>query len=393
MDIKETGIKTAAHVGRHILTDYVPLDGVINLSIDAAGIMYNEKRYGNDVKGTTDVLRIMPKNMLLPIQGFKDNKYHVLVTTDHFKQILEGSNLGLRALTRGGARLIALSLAKYAIGKGISLGADLLTDDEAISEFAENPIVKYIHSLYALERLCFEWLNPRLHVIHSVQFFGLQPVTTGMGFTELKDNRIQSFQGNEFHTILSPYEYILFNQPIHVVDDGVVVDIVNRYSDRAGRRLDIQFARANIEEFLGNRVIIQHNPFIRSVYANVQKNSMSKLKIGDKVFRGDVIGRVGMSGHFPSPFLFFSTQLIGPKISNSKFADMLLGNLRPTISSRSQFWAPHFESNILDYEEQYGKNVYDLMERFASHKINYRMKGTQLGELCFVKQFRNIAVE
>ena len=55
---------------------------------------------------------------------------------------------------------------------------------------------------------------------------------------------------------------------------------------------------------LGNYIIIKHKSKEFSVYAHLRENSLC-LKKGDKVKRGEVIAKVGNTGHSTEPHLHF----------------------------------------------------------------------------------------
>lgn len=327
------------------------------------------------IQNSKDFDKILPSNMKLPVPGFVNQNYHIFVTTSHFNDMMKHSSTSQKLY----AGFAAFKGAGEIIGNSDKLWKAMTGDSNTSPIGLMTRIAwqnKYIATM----------VNPRLHYVFSMHFFGVQPVMGGFGFTELKDNKIQSFGDNDWHTVLTPWEFIIHGKPVHSATDGKIIDIINKYEDRPRYDTTLQFGSWTPEEYLGNQIIIEYNKMVRIVYANMQKNRFTK-RVGDIVKAGDIIGHVGCSGMFPSSYLFFSIQLAG-------LSAPILGNMRVTIPSRLYTWAGHMESRIVKDNEYYGGTVEgDILERFDSHKINYRYQTGKIYDMSFVKQLPRVQVE
>ena len=100
-------------------------------------------------------------------------------------------------------------------------------------------------------------------------------------------------------------DYFCYGQPILAPAPGVVVEIYDDVPDSpgAGTGWVDPFARG----FRGNFVIIQHAEVEYSFLAHLIPESVC-VKKGDRVERGQEIGRCGNSGHSTEPHLHFHVQ-------------------------------------------------------------------------------------
>ncbi len=91
-----------------------------------------------------------------------------------------------------------------------------------------------------------------------------------------------------------------FGREIIAPADGVVTDVINGVRDNAP-------ASMNPYSALGNAVLIQHRENEVSVLAHLKLDSI-KVKVGDKVAKGQPIGLCGNSGNSSEPHLHYHLQ-------------------------------------------------------------------------------------
>lgn len=103
-------------------------------------------------------------------------------------------------------------------------------------------------------------------------------------------------------------DYISYGAPLLAVADGTVVSVVKRLPDaQAG----VQTPTLTIPELPGNYVVLKIAPRRYAFYAHMAPGSAS-VKLGDKVERGERIGRVGNSGSTTGTHLHFAV-MNGPQ--------------------------------------------------------------------------------
>lgn len=331
------------------------------------------------VTGWMDVFNLMPKYMKLPIRGFRNPNFHSFVTTDHFNELLTARGVmhaGMSFLIA--KKLVARNLLMYGSNSAGGLAGAMGLDPESKSTFLVNFIAHNKHVITIL--------LPRLNYLFSVHFFGVQPVSSGRGLTEFRNNKINSFV-DVMHRVLDPYEYIMYNHPVHAVADGTVVSIENSYNDQVGRLFEVNFGSIKPDEYLGNTIEIEHENKIRSIYGNLKRNA-AVVRIGQKVRAGDMISRVGLSGKHPSPYLFFSIATPGLKIP-------IAGNIRVGLRAASGIWDTHFEYKLFDLantltDEERNENFFNYIR---TDQIRYTFAPTRLVDGTLVKQLPKIEVE
>jgi murein DD-endopeptidase MepM/ murein hydrolase activator NlpD len=118
-------------------------------------------------------------------------------------------------------------------------------------------------------------------------------------------------------------DYFAFGQDVIAVADGTVVETVDKYTDddaklkQENETYDQYDQRIQSEQMqslsqdpytvAGNYIVIRHNDSEYSMYAHL-KNGSVKIKKGDVVKRGQVIGSVGNTGSSTEPHLHFQLQ-------------------------------------------------------------------------------------
>ena len=95
-------------------------------------------------------------------------------------------------------------------------------------------------------------------------------------------------------------DYFAFGREILAPADGKVTDVINGVRDNVPGSM-------NPYSGLGNAVFIQHREYEVSVLAHLKLGSI-KVKVGDKVKRGQVIGLCGNSGNSSEAHLHYHLQ-------------------------------------------------------------------------------------
>jgi murein DD-endopeptidase MepM/ murein hydrolase activator NlpD len=96
-------------------------------------------------------------------------------------------------------------------------------------------------------------------------------------------------------------DYLAYDEPLLAVADGTVVSVV---SDNAEATPQVITPDQTFEQLGGNYVIIDIGGDNFAFYAHMVPGSAS-VRIGDKVTRGQVIGRLGNSGNTTEAHLHF----------------------------------------------------------------------------------------
>lgn len=123
-------------------------------------------------------------------------------------------------------------------------------------------------------------------------------------------------------------DYYAYGQEILAMADGVVVTAIDGVPDSAPGEL-------NATSLTGNLIVLEHTGGVHSAYAHLIPGSL-KARPGDRVRRGQVIGRCGNSGHSSEPHLHVQFQ-DGPRLDRSwgvegVFAEAMV--VRDGMSSR-----------------------------------------------------------
>lgn len=95
-------------------------------------------------------------------------------------------------------------------------------------------------------------------------------------------------------------DYYAFGRELLAPADGVVTEVIDGVRDNAPGSMNPLSA-------LGNAIFIQHNEHEVSVLAHLKQGS-TKVRAGDKVTMGQVIGLCGNSGNSSQPHLHFHLQ-------------------------------------------------------------------------------------
>lgn len=95
-------------------------------------------------------------------------------------------------------------------------------------------------------------------------------------------------------------DYFAFGREVLAPADGTVIEIIDGVRDNAPGSM-------NPFSALGNCVVLQHREDEVSVMAHFQQGSL-QVKAGDKVKRGQVLGRCGNSGNSSEPHIHYHLQ-------------------------------------------------------------------------------------
>jgi urea transporter len=113
-----------------------------------------------------------------------------------------------------------------------------------------------------------------------------------------------------------PEHFYCFNKPVLACADGIIENVVDNIEDN-------EIGKVNTAQNWGNTVVIKHLDGLYSKVSHLKKNSV-KVKIGDTVKEGQLLGLCGNSGRSPEPHLHFQVQAtpyIGSKTLKYPFAD------------------------------------------------------------------------
>lgn len=111
-------------------------------------------------------------------------------------------------------------------------------------------------------------------------------------------------------------QYYCWGQEVYAPCDGIVVEAKDGYRERPRTNLfkDLSNACKNarcfdpekddIQEVAGNVIIIEYDKNVYAALAHLQAGSI-QVSIGQRVKKGDLVGRVGHSGNSLAPHLHF----------------------------------------------------------------------------------------
>ena len=138
--------------------------------------------------------------------------------------------------------------------------------------------------------------------LFGMNFVGVQQMRY-KGFTTYLDRNLSSFS-SRLHYALNPSEFVLYGEPVYSMTDGEVVEVLDKFPDQISRKsLQNIGMNTSADELYGNRIIIQHG-LLEYIYSGLQRNSVQRFHVGDKVTAGQEIGRVGCQGVVgTSPYL------------------------------------------------------------------------------------------
>lgn len=95
-------------------------------------------------------------------------------------------------------------------------------------------------------------------------------------------------------------DYFCFDKPVYAPASGIVSELIDGIQDN-------KIGDINTEQNWGNSVVIKHTEFLYSQISHLKEGSI-KVRKGDFIKKGDIIGTVGNSGHSPYPHIHFQIQ-------------------------------------------------------------------------------------
>ncbi|WP_259067156.1 urea transporter [Mucilaginibacter sp. X4EP1] len=183
---------------------------------------------------------------------------------------------------------------------------------------------------YSPERNLYQQLNgaERLHELNYLKlglpFMGAWTVSQGydgdithkLAWGKALDFVVSDDEGKTYQLPgTEPQHFYCYNKPVLACADGTVESVADHIDDNP-------IGIINIAENWGNSIVIKHTEGLYSQVSHLKKNS-GKVKPGDFVREGDVIGLCGNSGRSPEPHLHFQVQVspnIGSKTISYPFA-------------------------------------------------------------------------
>ena len=98
-----------------------------------------------------------------------------------------------------------------------------------------------------------------------------------------------------------PEDYFCFGKAVLAPFEGTVAEVVNHVQDNV-------IGDVNTKENWGNTVILKHNDYLYAKLSHLKYQSVD-VNVGDKVKKGQLLGRCGNSGRSPYPHLHFQFQV------------------------------------------------------------------------------------
>ncbi len=181
-------------------------------------------------------------------------------------------------------------------------------------DVAHLQLVKLQH--YSPERNLYQFINQQ-NRLNNLQYFRFRlPFMGGWTVSQGYDGNITHINdwGKALDFVIEdedkntfklpgtlPEHFYSFNKPVLSCGDGIVANVVDNVEDNA---IGIE----NLLENWGNTVVIRHLDGLYSKVSHLKKQSI-KVKIGDIVKQGELIGLCGNSGRSPEPHLHFQFQI------------------------------------------------------------------------------------
>ncbi len=116
-------------------------------------------------------------------------------------------------------------------------------------------------------------------------------------------------------------DYFVYGREVLAVADGTVLTVIDGIPDNEPGAINPLFAT-------GNTVVIQHGPALFSAYGHLQPRHM-RVKVGDVVHRGAILGACGNSGNSSEAHLHLQLE-DGPRLESSWGIEPVLTGIQVT---------------------------------------------------------------
>ena len=122
-------------------------------------------------------------------------------------------------------------------------------------------------------------------------------------------------------------DYFAYGQEVLAAADGVVTTVIDGVWENEPGKMNGYAAT-------GNLVVLDHGSGVWSAYAHLQPGK-TRVRVGAKVRRGDVLGLCGNSGNSSEPHLHFQLQ-DGPRFDASWGVEPVFAHVRVTRDGRTE---------------------------------------------------------
>jgi len=189
---------------------------------------------------------------------------------------------------------------------------------------------QYIFPLKGIWMVLGNWNDPYDHRTHHSQEFGFDLVQL--------DGNMQFIQSREKPN----NEYPCYGQNVMAIADGEVVDCLDGSPENPSacallskeRRIKLLQEQGLLSLANGNFAVLEHHGGEFSFYGHMRPGL--QVKRGDKVKQGQVLGKVGNSGHSTGPHLHFHL-MDGPNILTARGLPCYFTNVRNFFGELVEF--------------------------------------------------------
>ncbi len=140
-------------------------------------------------------------------------------------------------------------------------------------------------------------MNGRLNATERYAIDWIQVDPSRVGDPSVPDGLLPSFEGDPSLN----ESYLAYDEPLLAVADATVVSVVDELEEGTPQELPEGLP---IERLAGNSVILDLGDGFYALYSHAKPDSIS-VEEGDRVKRGEVIGRLGSTGNSSEPHLHF----------------------------------------------------------------------------------------